>query len=69
MIFIKNKKAWKEFVISVKEDLSPPMPPNKYPVFVEITGCSWDSRERVFQYVCREDLEQMIQKIDSGREF
>lgn len=70
MIFIKNKKAWKEFLRGCVSDVVVgDGPPKEYPCFLGMTGAFWASEERVWEIVYRDELESMIKKIDSGREF
>lgn len=67
MIFIKNKKAWKEFVKSNDDILIVP-DIKEYPFHVYIGyNNSVDFYE--FKILYKSDLQSMIDKIDSGREF
>lgn len=67
MIFIKNKKAWKEFVRENEADKFPDEQPKQYPCFTRIIGSI--GGRHYWAYCYREGLESMIDKIDSGREF
>lgn len=68
MIFIKNKKEWKEFVRLCENDTFPPDKPREYPFYDYIEQIDMDY-SNIHQYLYKSDLESMIQKIDSGREF
>lgn len=68
MIFIKNKKAWKELVRSSENDSFPEEVPREYPFYDYIERVDLD-HSNFHAYLYKSDLESMIQKIDSGREF
>lgn len=69
MIFIKDKKAWKEFVNGLDVAFNVPAPV-EYPCYADKKEIVDSVRSYSYvEYIYREDLESMIAKIDSGREF
>lgn len=69
LMFIRNKKEWKEVVRRYPE-LSIPSP-LYYPCWGAIFSVpdAAKIRSELFVLLDKKDLESMIQKIDSGREF
>lgn len=68
MIFIKNKKAWKEEVkragVFYNENNRPP---NEYPCY--LNSYIDDDGQTSFRFYCLAELQSMIDQIKRGREF
>jgi hypothetical protein len=69
MIFIQNKKAWKEFVKDLDAEWSVPAP-REYPCYAE-SKLSFDSVRvsHYIQYCYLADLQRMVAAIEKGKEF
>jgi hypothetical protein len=67
MIFIKDKRAWKEFVRE-NSDVTVQGPIISFPCYLQITGKALDD-SLIFISVYKSDLQSMLAKLDSGREF
>ena len=66
MIFIKNKKAWKEFVKEHPDDLVET--PKEFSCYLYIAG---EHGETNFWYraIYQLDVQSMLEKLENGREF
>lgn len=70
MIFIKNKKAWKEFVKEHEFDSFPDDPPSEYPLYVYVDDVDFSGPTGItFKYLYQFDAQSMLEKLENGREF
>lgn len=65
MIFIKNKKAWKDWLKDSPYAVLSFDKPKSYPFYLEVIKSQGD----LYCDIYKSDLQSMIDKIDSGREF
>lgn len=66
MIFIKNKKAWKEFVKQHPDDLIEK--PKEFCCYLYIAG-EHGSTNFEYRAIYQFDAQSMLEKLENGREF